>query len=165
MSIIEFILWGTVLLSCLALSITFLSGKGAFLLAGYNTMSKREKAKYDEKAVCRCMGKFTLAMTFVLMLCPIGIHTGMLWMQFLVIPFTVIATPCLLIYANTGGRFLKKGDVILPEETESEKEARKAEEKKLEKHTLIMMGFVAFGILAIHIAILIIAVVFVFAQR
>ncbi|MBL4933195.1 DUF3784 domain-containing protein [Clostridium paridis] len=40
----------------LVLTITFLSGKGGFLIAGYNTSSKEEKAKYDEKKLCRVMG-------------------------------------------------------------------------------------------------------------
>ena len=40
----------------LALSILFLLGKGSFLIAGYNTSSKAEKAKYDEKKICRYAG-------------------------------------------------------------------------------------------------------------
>ena len=40
----------------LILTIIFLSGKGGFFIAGYNTASKEEKAKYDEKKLCRVMG-------------------------------------------------------------------------------------------------------------
>lgn len=40
----------------LALGILFLLGKGSFLIAGYNTSSKAEKAKYDEKKICRYAG-------------------------------------------------------------------------------------------------------------
>lgn len=40
----------------LLLSITFLMGKGSWLIAGYNTSSKEEKEKYDEKKLCRTMG-------------------------------------------------------------------------------------------------------------
>lgn len=32
------------------------SGKGAFLIAGYNTMSETEKAQFDEKKLCRAVG-------------------------------------------------------------------------------------------------------------
>ena len=46
----------------LVLGLIFSRGKGAFLIAGYNTASKAEKAKYDEKALCRFMGKIMFAM-------------------------------------------------------------------------------------------------------
>ena len=38
------------------ISLVLLSGRGAFLIAGYNTMSKDKKAKYNEKRLCRMMG-------------------------------------------------------------------------------------------------------------
>ena len=38
------------------LSIVLLSGRGAFLIAGYNTASKKEKSKFDEKKLCRVTG-------------------------------------------------------------------------------------------------------------
>ena len=39
-----------------ALAITFLTGHGSGLIAGYNTASEKEKAKYDEKKLCRTFG-------------------------------------------------------------------------------------------------------------
>ena len=41
---------------CAVMSVVLLSGHGAFLIAGYNTSSKADKAKYDEKKLCRVMG-------------------------------------------------------------------------------------------------------------
>ena len=38
------------------LSILFFTGKGSFLIAGYNTASKEQKKRYDEKKLCRLMG-------------------------------------------------------------------------------------------------------------
>ena len=38
------------------LSIVLLSGKGGFLIAGYNTASKETKRKYDVKKLCRVVG-------------------------------------------------------------------------------------------------------------
>ena len=38
------------------LIIVFLSGHGSGLIAGYNTATKEEKEKYDEKKLCRVMG-------------------------------------------------------------------------------------------------------------
>ena len=38
------------------LSIVLLSGRGSWFISGYNTASKEEKEKYDEKKLCRTMG-------------------------------------------------------------------------------------------------------------
>lgn len=38
------------------LSVVLLMGKGSFLIAGYNTSSKEEKEKYNEKRLCRVVG-------------------------------------------------------------------------------------------------------------
>ena len=48
------------------LSILLLSGKGSWLIAGYNTASPEEKAKYDSKKLCRVMGGGLLAITAML---------------------------------------------------------------------------------------------------
>ena len=40
----------------LLISIVFLTGHGAGLIAGYNTASEEEKNKYDEKKMCKVMG-------------------------------------------------------------------------------------------------------------
>ena len=39
-----------------ALSITLLSGHGSWFISGYNTASKEERKKYDEKKLCWTMG-------------------------------------------------------------------------------------------------------------
>lgn len=38
------------------LSVILLSGKGSFLIAGFNTASKQEKEKYNVKRLCRVVG-------------------------------------------------------------------------------------------------------------
>ena len=38
------------------LSIVLLSGHGSWVISGYNTATKEEKEKYDEKKLCRTMG-------------------------------------------------------------------------------------------------------------
>lgn len=40
----------------LIFTIVLLSGKGGFLVAGYNTLSKKEKLRYNGKKVSRIMG-------------------------------------------------------------------------------------------------------------
>ncbi len=45
------------------MSVILLFGKGGFLIAGYNTASKEEKAKYDEPKLCRTMGAGLLSIS------------------------------------------------------------------------------------------------------
>lgn len=49
------VLWIPVIVLVI-MSIVLLTGRGAFLIAGYNTSSPEEKAKYDEKKLCRVTG-------------------------------------------------------------------------------------------------------------
>ena len=46
-------------------------GKGAWLIAGYNTMSEQEKEQYDQKKLCSAMGLFSLICC--LMLCAMAV--------------------------------------------------------------------------------------------
>ena len=45
------------------LSILLLSGKGGWLIAGYNTAPKEEKENYNEKRLCRICGAGMAAVT------------------------------------------------------------------------------------------------------
>lgn len=89
----------------LLLGLVFFQGKGAFLIAGYNTASKSEKARYDEKALCRCMGKlmFALAGTWA----PIALSALLNRMWLLWLGLGLFLVVCLggVIYMNTGSRF------------------------------------------------------------
>ena len=49
------VIHGAVVGLLVILGILFLKGKGAFLIAGYNTASKAEKEKIDEKKLCKYM--------------------------------------------------------------------------------------------------------------
>lgn len=51
----EWIMWVVAAIFAL-LTMIFLSGHGSGLIAGYNTATKDEKEKYDEKKLCRVMG-------------------------------------------------------------------------------------------------------------
>ena len=89
----------------LILGLVFLTGRGSFLLAGYNTMSKEKKAKYNAEALCKFMGKILL---------PIGILIfGFLidgiqsWFPTVFFVLTIALVIFAVIYANTGQRFKK----------------------------------------------------------
>ena len=84
------------------MSVIFLCGKGGFLIAGYNTANKEEKAKYDEKKLCRVMGIGTLLMTLSIVL---GIILED-YESYLIIGGTVIVTIVVLV----GNSFYAKKD-------------------------------------------------------
>lgn len=87
------------------LGVVFLCGKGAFLIAGHNTLPPEEKAKVDEKKLTRFMGKFmfALAACWSIIACSEIFHTMLfLWLG---LALTLIAVIAGCIYANTGNRF------------------------------------------------------------
>lgn len=48
------------------MGIVFARGKGGFLIAGYNTASNKDKAKYDEKRLNRCFSIFCFGIAIVI---------------------------------------------------------------------------------------------------
>lgn len=72
------ILW-VILGIYLIATVVLLSGKGSNLVAGFNTMSKDEKAKYDKVKVSKQAGK-------VFVFADIGILVFALYFQFRLVP-------------------------------------------------------------------------------
>lgn len=56
------VMHGCGVLLFVALGIVFFTGKGRFLIAGYNAASPEKKSQYDEKALCRAMGRLMFAL-------------------------------------------------------------------------------------------------------
>lgn len=50
-----------------ALSLLLMAGKGAWLIAGYNTVSEKEKQTYNEKLLCRVVGGGMAVLTAALL--------------------------------------------------------------------------------------------------
>ena len=101
------VIHGAVVGSLVILGIVFLKGKGTFLIAGYNTASKAEKEKIDEKKLCKYMGKLMFALAgcfFIVMLSDIFHKMWILWLG-LGLVFAVSIGG--IIYINTGDRIKK----------------------------------------------------------
>ena len=66
-NLILWIVYGFLFLLFVVLGVIFWFGKGAFLIAGYNTASPSEQAKFNEKTLCRSMSvmMFAIALSFV----------------------------------------------------------------------------------------------------
>jgi hypothetical protein len=91
----------------IGLGLVFSSGRGAFLIAGYNTLPKKKKEQYDTVAICKFMGKtmYLLALSSFFWL------LGELFVVSILFHLGVILFVCtivfILIYGNTGNRFKK----------------------------------------------------------
>lgn len=98
---------GAAVVLLLILGVIFLKGKGAFLIAGYNTASKAEKEKIDEKKLCRYMGRLMFALAgcfFIIMLSSIFDKIWILWLGLGLVFIVSIGG---IIYINTGDRTKK----------------------------------------------------------
>lgn len=98
---------GAVVGSLVLLGIIFLNGKGSFLIAGYNTASRAEKEKIDEKKLCMCVGKLMFALAgcfFIVMLSDIFHKMWILWLGLGLVFMVSIGG---IIYINTGDRIKK----------------------------------------------------------
>lgn len=57
-----------VIITLAVISAVLLSGRGAGLIAGYNTSSKEKKALYDEKKLCTVVGAGMSVVTVLLLI-------------------------------------------------------------------------------------------------
>lgn len=89
----------------IVLGCVFLSGRGAGLIAGYNTMPPSKRKKIDKRALCRFTGKMMFYVAGCLALMFIGdrLPSKALFVVGLVLLF--IGVVFMLGYANTGRRF------------------------------------------------------------
>lgn len=99
-----------VILMFLVLGAVFSKGKGAFLISGYNTMSEKEKSKYDEKALCKCMAKMSYSLAGCWLVLSIGIFADITWLFGIGFALFLAVTFIFIIYMNTGKRFQCKED-------------------------------------------------------
>lgn len=90
------------------LGVLFSRGKGAFLIAGYNTASAAERAKYDEKALCRFMGKLMFALAACQAVMGLGAAWAGMWLYWVGIVLFLVSVVGGVISVNTGRRFQKK---------------------------------------------------------
>lgn len=89
------------------LAVALLFGRGSFLIAGYNTMSKEEKDKYDSKALCKFVGKILLPIGVSMPLAAVGSIYQVGW---IITAYPIaVAVLCIfaVVYCNTGNHFRK----------------------------------------------------------
>lgn len=103
-SIVYFVIFVPMVVFAVMLS----RGKGASLLAGYNTTSESKKETYDEVALCKFMGKIMYGISFSLLLIAFSEMFGSSF--FVIVGFVLLLFFIVFagVYANTKDRF-KKG--------------------------------------------------------
>jgi len=102
-------MWGVLPIICLfiILGITFRTGKGASLIAGFNTMSEAEKAEYDTGALLKFMGNMMFALSFSMLLTLAGDLYQLKWLLYAGFLFFFSTMIFMLIFVNTDNRFKK----------------------------------------------------------
>ncbi|MGL4850371.1 MAG: DUF3784 domain-containing protein [Clostridium sp.] len=93
-----------------ALAILIGSGKGGFLIAGYNTMEKYEQDKYDKKRFFKFMAKFLGVLALIQLVLPVCkiFEIGDFNVISVVVSILSIAVALGgVIYMNTNNRFKK----------------------------------------------------------
>ena len=89
-------------------SIILCSGNGADLIAGFNTASRAERARWDEKALCRGVGVLLLVMLVCMELLGLGAIFSKKALLLAGGILLVLATAAGLIYINKSKRFKRK---------------------------------------------------------
>jgi len=89
----------------IVVSLILLSGRGSFLLAGYNTMSKSKQEQYDTPALCKFAGKIFMPIAILIILYGFEV-LQVLWFQIAGGAVTVALLIFYFVSAN-GKRFKK----------------------------------------------------------
>jgi len=84
-----------------AVSILMISGKGACLIAGYNTADEKAKQRFDAKKLCRVVGAGFSVITFLLLIMAVWAES--LTTAFLYVYIGIVLADCavMIILANT----------------------------------------------------------------
>ena len=106
--ITSFLVVSIVMVPVIIVGIVLCCGKGAILIAGYNTASPKEKATYNEKALCRATGVLVLAIVGSVELLFLGAILGMAALKWSGGVLIAVSTVFGVIYINTSKRFKRK---------------------------------------------------------
>lgn len=91
----------------LIFAIVLSRGKGAFLIAGYNTMKESKKEIYNEKALAKFMGKIMYGYSFCILLWALDGVFKTEWLFIVSVVLFIGLTVFTLLYANSANRFKK----------------------------------------------------------
>lgn len=87
------------------ISLVLLSGKGSFLVAGLNSMSDKERSKYNEKAICRFLGMIFMPIGIGIPLAEVGFSFGMKWLPGIWAVITIAVVVAAVMHINKNKKF------------------------------------------------------------
>lgn len=90
----DWLIW-ILIVALFAISVTLLSGHGSWMIAGYNTATKEEKAEYHEKRLCRTMGGGMAVITVLLFV--MGMYEEKLPVEFAYVAIGIICVDVFVI--------------------------------------------------------------------
>lgn len=92
---------------CIVLGIVLSMGKGAFLIGGFNMMTKEEQEKYDKVALCKFTGKMMFALAFSMAFWVLSQAFDIRFLLYIGVVLFFASIMFTLIYTNTGKRYKK----------------------------------------------------------
>ena len=101
------LLSGVVMMPVWILGAVLCCGRGAGLIAGYNTASAGKRERWNEKALCRGTGTLVLAITACIELSFAGAVLGRMPLLWTGLALTAAAAVGGVVYLNTSRRFTK----------------------------------------------------------
>ena len=102
------IITGILLVPGIIFGILLCSGKGVDMIAGFNTASSEERAKWDEKALCRGVGILLFVIVACCVLTTVGAILDVPVLEWGGLALCAVLTVGGLVYINKSKRFKKK---------------------------------------------------------
>lgn len=94
------LLW-LVAVICFIISVVLITGHGSGLIAGYNTASKEEKDKYNEKKLCKVAGFGMTAITIILIIMALFYKLLPASFSYILEAYIIIDAITMIILGNT----------------------------------------------------------------
>ena len=88
-----------------AMAVVLMCGRGAWLIAGFNMLSRERRARYDAPALCRFMGKILLPIGALMPLAVLSEVLNAPWIAGVYVAIMLTLTVFALVYTHTWKRF------------------------------------------------------------
>ena len=96
----DWIVWSIFIIFAV-LSIVLLLGHGSWFISGYNTVSKEEKEKYNEKKLCRTMGVGMSVITLLILTMELLENILPAFFAYIALGIILIDVVVIIILGNT----------------------------------------------------------------
>jgi Flp pilus assembly protein TadB len=103
----EFVVAIIITIALIVLGLILRTGKGAFLIAGYNTMSDMEKAQWDKDALCKSTGNLLIGIGVVLfaIFCIANLNSPPQWLIMVIVIVLIIGIFCWIVHVNKSKKY------------------------------------------------------------